>query len=50
MEFKWAAICCIVVFGGAFAGLAVEKYQVNQCRIASVQAGKTADEITKICK
>ena len=50
MEFKWAAICCIVVFGGALTAMAVEKYQVNQCRIVSVQAGKTADEIAKICR
>ena len=50
MEFKWAAICCIVVFGGVIASLSVQQYQVNQCRIVSVQAGKTADEIAKICK
>lgn len=50
MEIKWAMIAMAVIFGGMFAGLSVEKYQVNQCRIASVQAGKSADEIVKICK
>jgi hypothetical protein len=50
MEVKWAVIVMVVLFGGMFAGLSVEKYQQNQCRIASVQAGKSADDIAKICK
>jgi len=50
MEFKWAMIAMAVLFGSMFAGIGVEKYQVNQCRIASVQAGKSADDIAKICK
>ncbi len=50
MEFKWAMIAMMALFGSMFAGLGIEKYQQNQCRIASVQAGKSADEIIKICK
>jgi len=50
MEFKWAMIAMTVLFGSMFAGMGVEKYQQNQCRIASVQAGKSADDIAKICK
>jgi len=50
MEMKWAMITMCVLFGGMFVGLSVEKYQQNQCRIASVQAGKSSDDIAKICK
>lgn len=50
MEIKWFAIAVIVLFGSMFAGLGFEKYQVNQCRVASVQAGKSAEDIVKICK
>lgn len=50
MEVKWAMIAMAVLFGSMFVGLSVEKYQINQCRIASVQAGKSSDEIVKICK
>lgn len=50
MEMKWAMITLCVLFGGMFTGIGVEKYQQNQCRIASVQAGKSADDIAKICK
>lgn len=50
MEMKWAMIAICVLFGSMFAGLGIEKYQQNQCRIASVQAGKSADDIAKICK
>ena len=49
MEVKWIMIGSAIMFGTLFAGMGVEKYQVNQCRIASVQAGKSADEINKIC-
>ena len=50
MDFKWTMIAIIVTFTSLFIGIGVEKYQVNQCRIASIQAGKTADDIVKICK
>lgn len=50
MEFKWVMIAMIVLFGLMLVGVDVERYQVNQCRIASVQAGKSADDIAKICK
>lgn len=50
MEIKWFMIGVAVLFGAMFTGMGVEKYQVNQCRIASVQAGKSAEEIVKICK
>ena len=50
MEFKLIVIALIVSFAGLFLGIGVEKSQVNQCRIASIQAGKTAEDIVKICK
>ena len=50
MEFKWTMIALTVTFGSLFTGLSIKEYQVNQCRIASIQAGKTADDIVKICK
>lgn len=43
-------IALATLFTAMFIGMGIEKYQVNQCRIASVQAGKSADEIVKICK
>ena len=50
MEFRWTMIAITVAFSFMFIDIGVEKYQKNQCRIASIQAGKTADDIVKICK
>ena len=50
MEIKWAMIAMIVIFGSLFTSISFNSYQVNQCRIASVQAGMSADNIVKLCK
>jgi hypothetical protein len=50
MDSKWLAICVVGVVIGMFAPLGIMEYSKNQCKIAYVQSGKTADEITKICK
>jgi len=50
MEMKWVMISLAMIFGSMFVAVGVEKHQQNQCRIASVQAGKSADDISKICK
>lgn len=50
MEVKWFAIAFAVVFSIMFAGLGFSEYSKGQCRIASVQAGKSAEDISKICK
>ena len=47
---KWAFIAMAVIFGSIAVGDGVEKYQLNQCRIAAVQAGMNADDIVKACK
>lgn len=50
MEGKWIAICIVGTVAALFAPLGVMEYSKNQCKIAYVQSGKTADEIAKICK
>ena len=50
MESKWLAICIVGFSVAMFTPLAVMEYSKNQCKIAYVQSGKSADEIHKICK
>ena len=50
MEVKWVMIAMIVLFGSVFASMGFNSYQVNQCRVVSVQAGMSADDIVKLCK
>jgi hypothetical protein len=50
MDSKWLAICIVGFSAAMFAPLAVMEYSKSQCKIAYVQSGKTAEEITKICK
>lgn len=47
---KWYAVAMIAFVLAMFGSLAIESYQKQQCRIAAVQAGKTAEDIEKICK
>ena len=49
-ETKWLCIAMCVVFGGLFLGMAIDSYNDNQCKIAAVQRGMTADDIVKLCK
>jgi hypothetical protein len=49
-DMKWFAIVMIFIIGIPMAGLALEKYTVNQCRIAYASTNHTAEEIAKVCK
>lgn len=50
MEMKWAMIAISILFGSLFSAVAVEKYQLSQCRIAAIQEKMSADDIAKVCK
>ena len=50
MEGKWIAVMVVGITIAMFAPLAVMEHGKNQCRITSVQAGVSAEDITKICK
>jgi len=50
VEIKWFLIAFVVFFLGLFASIAIEGHDKDQCRMVGIQAGKTADEIGKICK
>ena len=50
MEVKWLAIAFAVMFSFMFVSSGFSDYSKSQCRIASVQAGKSVEEIVKICK
>jgi hypothetical protein len=47
---KWDAIAVVAFVTAMFGILAFEGYQENQCRAAAVQAGKSAEDIGKICR
>ncbi len=49
MEFKWAMIAAILVFGSLFAVIAVGEYSKGQCHIEGIRAGLTDTAITNIC-
>lgn len=47
---KWYFIamgCFLVTMAG---GMALDSYNKNQCRVVAVQAGKSAEDIEKICR
>jgi len=50
MEMKWLAIMSMVIMLGMYGGMALEKHEKSQCRIAALQAGKNSTEIAAICK
>ena len=50
MDNKWIAIMIVGICVAMFAPLAIMEHGKNQCRITSVQAGVSAEDITKICK
>ena len=50
MDNKWIAVMVVGICVAMFTPLAIMEYGKNQCRIASVQAGVSAEDITKICK
>lgn len=47
---KYMAIALAVFFVCMFGGLALEGYQKSQCRVEAMKAGKSAEDIAKICK
>ena len=50
MEMKWFVIGWAVIMVAIVGSEAIEKYQVNQCRLAYAQSTKTGVEISQICK
>ena len=49
MEMKWIAIMAIGMFGAMFAGIGIDQYNKNQCRIEAIKAGVEADKINMAC-
>lgn len=47
---KWYAIAMVAFVIAMFGGMAIDSYQKNQCRMTAVQAGKSAEDIEKICR
>lgn len=47
---KWYAITMIAFVVSMFVGLSFESYSKSQCKIEAVRAGKTTEDIEKICK
>jgi hypothetical protein len=48
-EIKWAMIAMLCVIGLPMAGMALNDYQKNACRIEAIKAQVPADSIVKIC-
>lgn len=49
MQERYLMIVMVVFAVVMFGSMAIESYQKNQCKQAAIQAGKSADEINKIC-
>jgi hypothetical protein len=49
-DMKWYACVLIAIVGFPMLGMTIEKYQLNQCRIAYAATNHTAEEIEKVCK
>jgi len=49
MELKWLFIAWGVIMASVAIGSAVEKYQLNQCRISYSQSGRSVEDIAAIC-
>lgn len=47
---KWYYIAIGVFLAFMGAGLSVTEYQKGQCRVEAIKAGKSAEDIAKICK
>ena len=50
MSAKWYYIGMSAFFIAMAVSMAYDSYSKTQCRIESVKAGKSADDIQKICK
>lgn len=49
MESKWWAIAVAVWIGSLCAGMAVDAYGKNQCKISYAQSDRSAEDIATIC-
>ena len=49
-DVKGYLLFVIVLFGCMFLGMSYENHTKNQCRVELAKAGKSADEIVKVCK
>ena len=49
MEIKWTMISTAVIFGTMFAGMGLDHYSKNQCRVEAIKAGVEADKIKTAC-
>jgi hypothetical protein len=38
-----------ILFGGMFAGIGIEQYQKNTCRVEAMKAQMPVDDIVKVC-
>lgn len=47
---KWIAVSLVVFLVAMFGSLMFDSYQQNQCRIEATKAGKSAEDIEKICR
>lgn len=50
MEFKWFMIFLATVAIGITIGTSVTAHYDNECKVAALQANKTANEIKELCK
>jgi len=50
MDSKWYYAAVVVFVLGMFGALAAESYTKGQCRETGIKAGKSADDIEKICR
>jgi len=47
---KWYYVIMVVFLVGLAGSVVVDTYMKGQCRETAIKAGKTADDIAKICK
>jgi hypothetical protein len=45
-----AAVAFVMIFTAMFGSVAFEQWSKAECRIEAIKAGKTAEDIVKICK
>lgn len=47
---KHIAIVLGIFFVCIFGAIALENHQKNECRVEAIKAGKSAEDIAKICR
>ena len=50
MEHKWYMIMVAVVIAAMMAGASVAEYGKSQCQLELGKAGRSAEDIAKICR